>query len=224
MLASTVRADRLSAAAAISGWTPPAGSPAGPEREVVPFAYAGAAILHPRLFDGAPGRAPSRSTCCSTRRSRPGGCSACAWTASGCMSARPEAIGEAEHVDRRQRGLTATMAASRSPASSRSPPACRSSDRWPRRCSLAGSVAFDRDDPLALAGVTVLLPTRRAVRAFRDVLIRQPRRRCGDPAGHPADRRCRRGGSPARRHRSRPAAERLVAAGGDHARSTASSR
>ena len=25
-----------------------------PEREVVPFAYAGAAILHPRLFDGAP--------------------------------------------------------------------------------------------------------------------------------------------------------------------------
>ena len=33
-------------------------------------------------------------------------------------------------------------------------------------------VAFDRDDPLALAGVTVLLPTRRAVRAFRDVLVR----------------------------------------------------
>ena len=29
-----------------------------------------------------------------------------------------------------------------------------------------------RDDPLALAGVTVLLPTRRAVRAFREVLIR----------------------------------------------------
>jgi len=25
-----------------------------PEREVVPFAYAGAAIIHPRLFDGAP--------------------------------------------------------------------------------------------------------------------------------------------------------------------------
>ena len=25
-----------------------------PEREVVPFAYAGAAILHPRIFDGAP--------------------------------------------------------------------------------------------------------------------------------------------------------------------------
>ncbi len=34
-------------------------------------------------------------------------------------------------------------------------------------------VAFDRDDPLALAGVTVLLPTRRAVRAFREVLVRQ---------------------------------------------------
>ena len=27
------------------------------------------------------------------------------------------------------------------------------------------------DDPLALAGVTVLLPTRRAVRAFRETLI-----------------------------------------------------
>ena len=34
-------------------------------------------------------------------------------------------------------------------------------------------VAFDRDDPLALAGVTVLLPTRRAVRAFREVLVRR---------------------------------------------------
>lgn len=34
-------------------------------------------------------------------------------------------------------------------------------------------VAFDRDDPLALAGVTVLLPTRRAVRAFREVLARR---------------------------------------------------
>ncbi len=38
---------------------------------------------------------------------------------------------------------------------------------------LAGRlVAFDRDDPLALSAVTVLLPTRRAVRAFRDVLVR----------------------------------------------------
>ncbi|MEO8669375.1 MAG: double-strand break repair protein AddB, partial [Bauldia sp.] len=32
-------------------------------------------------------------------------------------------------------------------------------------------VTFDRTDPLALAGVTVLLPTRRSVRAFSDVLI-----------------------------------------------------
>ena len=33
-------------------------------------------------------------------------------------------------------------------------------------------VTFDRDDPLALAGFTILLPTRRAVRAFRDALVR----------------------------------------------------
>ncbi len=33
-------------------------------------------------------------------------------------------------------------------------------------------VEFDRDDPLALAGVTILLPTRRAVRAFRETLQR----------------------------------------------------
>ena len=32
------------------------------EREVAPFAYAGAAILHPRLFAKAHGRACSRST------------------------------------------------------------------------------------------------------------------------------------------------------------------
>jgi len=37
---------------------------------------------------------------------------------------------------------------------------------------LAGRlVTFDRSDPLALAGVTVLLPTRRAARAFRERLI-----------------------------------------------------
>lgn len=38
---------------------------------------------------------------------------------------------------------------------------------------LAGRlVDFDRDDPLALSAVTVLLPTRRAVRAFREALVR----------------------------------------------------
>jgi ATP-dependent helicase/nuclease subunit B len=39
---------------------------------------------------------------------------------------------------------------------------------------LAGRlVSFDRSDPLALAGVTILLPTRRAARALRDVLVRR---------------------------------------------------
>ena len=32
-------------------------------------------------------------------------------------------------------------------------------------------VAFDRSDPVALADITVYLPTRRAVRSFRDVLF-----------------------------------------------------
>ena len=73
-----------------------------------------------------------------------------------------------------------------------------------------GAIPDLRDDPLALADVTVLLPTRRAVRAFREALIRKLGARGGDPAGHPADRRCRRGGSPPRRPASRPAAERLV--------------
>ena len=37
---------------------------------------------------------------------------------------------------------------------------------------LSGRLApIDRSDPLALADVTILLPTRRAVRSLRDVLI-----------------------------------------------------
>jgi ATP-dependent helicase/nuclease subunit B len=46
-------------------------------------------------------------------------------------------------------------------------------------------VDYDRGDPLALAGVTVLLPTRRATRAFRDMLVRHL---SGDAAILPAIR------------------------------------
>lgn len=34
-----------------------------------------------------------------------------------------------------------------------------------------GTLPAPRDDPLALADVTILLPTRRAVRALRDLLV-----------------------------------------------------
>ena len=57
------------------------------EQEIVPFAFTGVSIAHPRLFDASPDGA-SRSTWCGAGRSPPAGPTACAWTASGCMSAR----------------------------------------------------------------------------------------------------------------------------------------
>ena len=55
------------------------------------------------------------------------------------------------------------------------------------------------DDPLALADVTILLPTRRAVRAFRETLIDKLGGEAAILPVDPADRRRRRGGSPPRR-------------------------
>ena len=52
------------------------------------------------------------------------------------------------------------------------PPGVPFLDRLAEALTSGRLVAFDRDDPLALAGFTILLPTRRAVRAFRDVLVR----------------------------------------------------
>ena len=58
------------------------------ERTVAPFAYAGAAILHPRLFADAPDGAVLAQPPVRPRRSRSGGSSACASTGSGSTSRR----------------------------------------------------------------------------------------------------------------------------------------
>ena len=74
------------------------------EREVVPFVYAGAAILHARLVRRTRRPAPSRCRRCSTAPPTPGGCAACGSKACGCMSARPRRSGR-RGGDPRQRGL-----------------------------------------------------------------------------------------------------------------------
>ncbi len=59
------------------------------EREVAPFVFAGAAILAPALFTGAPARRiPAHRSVRARRASRPPA-TACGWKACGCMSARP---------------------------------------------------------------------------------------------------------------------------------------
>ena len=57
------------------------------EHEVVPFVYAGAAMLAPALFADAPAGAFSL-TCCSIAPPPRAACSACASKAFGCMWAR----------------------------------------------------------------------------------------------------------------------------------------
>ncbi len=56
--------------------------------------------------------------------------------------------------------------------------------------------ALDASDPLALADVTILLPTRRAVRALREIFVARAGGDGDHPADDPPDRRCRRGGPP----------------------------
>ena len=58
------------------------------EQEMVPFAFTGVSLAHPRLFDGSPDGAFSLNAC-GTGPSRRGGPMACAWRAPGCTSARP---------------------------------------------------------------------------------------------------------------------------------------
>ena len=140
-----------------------------PEREVAPFAYAGAAILHPRLFDGCPEGAFSLNRlfdeAIETERLfgiRMDG----VWLHVGT----PDAITAAEVTIRRQRRLTGAMAVAHPkvftiPAGAPFLPALADASfqgGW-RACRLP--------DPLALADVTILLPTRRAVRALREVFI-----------------------------------------------------
>ena len=59
------------------------------EHQVVPFVYAGVAIMSPSLFADAPsGRILADQECSIPPTSR-SGCSACGWTACGCMSEPP---------------------------------------------------------------------------------------------------------------------------------------
>ena len=59
-------------AAATSRWRRTGGCGGAPSARSTPFVYAGAAMLQPALFADAP-PGSSRSTACSTARSRPGG-------------------------------------------------------------------------------------------------------------------------------------------------------
>jgi MurNAc alpha-1-phosphate uridylyltransferase len=54
------------------------------EREVAPYIFAGVQLLSPALFAGAPRRAPSASTACTTAPSPPGGSTR--WSTTGCGS------------------------------------------------------------------------------------------------------------------------------------------
>ena len=60
------------------------------EQEVVPFIYAGAAILAPALVRRRAARCFCADASVRPRRREAAGCSACASKASGCMSARPK--------------------------------------------------------------------------------------------------------------------------------------
>ena len=59
------------------------------EHQVVPFVYAGAAIMSPSLFADAPSGEFSLTKNVRSAPTSRSGCSACGWTACGCMSEPP---------------------------------------------------------------------------------------------------------------------------------------
>ena len=75
------------------------------EREVVPFVYAGAAILAPALFKGAPDGRISPDACCSTAPPKQGRLHGLRIDGIWMHVGTPEAVAEAESRHDGQRGL-----------------------------------------------------------------------------------------------------------------------
>lgn len=146
------------------------------ERRIAPFVYAGAAIIHPRAFDGvAAGRfSVNRQFDAAIAAGRLYGVHMDGIWLHG--HARGDRRGRGRHQAQRRlsegRGSDACRPQP-APASSPSPRRGRSCRRWSTRCSTAGSSPGFRPggDPLALADVTVLVPTRRAARALREAFL-----------------------------------------------------
>ena len=115
----------------LSRW-PPDGALRRAERRSGRAGLCRRAIVHPRLFAGAPD-GPLRSTAISTRPSPPAGCSACRCTGTGSPSARPTPSPRPRR--RSTRHWPERHERPRTPASSPFRPARPSCRRWPRRCS-----------------------------------------------------------------------------------------
>ncbi len=148
--------------------------------------YAGAAIVHPRIFAACPGECRIRSTSISTGPSPPAGCSASRWRVSGSPSARRTRSRLPKRLYRRT--LAEAMSVPEPPRVFSIPAGVPFLPTL-AEALLAGELvpgfAFD-GDPLTLADATIFVPTRRAARELRSVVRRAGRRA--------APRSCRRSG------------------------------
>ncbi len=190
------------------------------ERDVVPFVYAGAAILTPAFFAGVAGRAVLDVAAVRPRRSRPAGCYGLRLDGVWMHVGTPEAVAGRRSGDRRQRGVARQRTSrpfprSRAPATNGLVTARHAlyDSPWhsPRVFTIPASAPFvptliralldgtlvegfpAARDPLALAGATLYLPTRRACRLARDLFLDVTGDERRDPAAHRPDRRHRRG-------------------------------
>ena len=194
-----MRRHRLPARRRTDGCARATGDPSG-------LIYAGAAIIHPAHLRRRASRRRIRSTAISTRRSPQGGCSAC------CMRRQ---LDHGRHARRHRAGRGGGRARRRPAGHERraAPRVFSIPPGAPFLPTLADALldgrlvpGFRRDgDPLALADVTIYVPTRRAARELRAIFVERAGRRLGDPADDPAARRIRRGRGAVRRRRRRRA-------------------
>ena len=170
--------------AAISPWLPDGRLRRRAEREVAPFVYAGAAILSPALFAGAPAGRVLADAAVRPRRRDAAACSACGSKAVWMHVGTPEAVAAAEAALARQHWRSTLRCRAHActirampianaprvftiPASAPFLPTLIEALRGGKLCRLCRRRAIRSRLPRA----TLYLPTRRACRLARDAFL-----------------------------------------------------
>ena len=191
LLAATVDAASAMTGSAISAWTRRGACGGGASARSTPFVYAGVAILKPELFADAPDGAFSLNLLFD-RAIEAGRLYRVAARRPVAACRHPGGDRGRRRTHRRERALRGAWPDAK-PPSSRSRPACRSCRRSPTRLLDGACSPASRRRTARPADATIFLPTRRAARAFAELLAERAGGAGAASAAHRPARRHRRG-------------------------------